>query len=256
MPSSATRQPISPESTVDQSEIDHFTSLAQEWWDPTGKFKPLHKFNPVRLVYIREKLCEHFDRDIKAPDALKGLRILDIGCGGGLLSEPVAKMGADVVGADAGATNIEVARLHAEQSGVTVDYRATTAEDLSASGEKFDVVLNMEVVEHVADVDLFMTACADMVKPGGLMFVATINRTQKARALAIFMAEQVLRWLPRGTHQYEKLVRPAELEAPLNAAGMQVIDRLGVFYNPLSDTWNRSRDMDVNYMMLAHRPKS
>lgn len=253
MPAGAARTPISENSTIDQSEIDHFSSLAAQWWDPTGKFKPLHKFNPVRLTYIREKLCEHFNRDVRAPDALKGLRILDIGCGGGLLSEPMAKMGADVVGADAGATNIEVARLHACQSGVDVDYRATTAEDLAAAGEKFDVVLNMEVVEHVADVDLFMTACAEMVKPGGLMVVATINRTAKAKALAIFMAEQVLRWLPRGTHQYEKLVRPEELEAPLNASGMQVIDRLGVFYNPITDSWNRSRDMDVNYMILAER---
>ncbi|NKB53789.1 MAG: bifunctional 2-polyprenyl-6-hydroxyphenol methylase/3-demethylubiquinol 3-O-methyltransferase UbiG [Rhizobiaceae bacterium] len=254
MSASATRTPISENSTVDQSEIDHFSSLAQEWWDPTGKFKPLHKFNPVRLAYIREKLCQHFNRDDRAPGALEGLRILDIGCGGGLLSEPVARMGADVVGADAGETNIEIARLHAQQSGVTVDYRATTAEELAALGEKFDVVLNMEVVEHVADVDLFMTACADMVKPGGLMVVATINRTAKARALAIFMAEQVLRWLPRGTHQYEKLVTPEELEAPLNRAGLHLIDRLGVFYNPLSDSWNRSRDLDVNYMILAERP--
>ncbi len=250
----AKRTPISENSTVDQSEIDHFSSLAKEWWDPTGKFKPLHKFNPVRLAYIREKLCQHFRRDDRSPGALEGLRILDIGCGGGLLSEPMARMGADVIGADAGEINIEIAKLHAQQSGVTVDYRATTAEALAASGEKFDVVLNMEVVEHVADVDLFMTACADLVKPGGLMFVATINRTAKARALAIFLAEQVLRWLPRGTHQYEKLVTPEELEAPLNSAGLQLIDRIGMFYNPLSDSWNRSRDLDVNYMVLAERP--
>ncbi|MEP1090255.1 MAG: bifunctional 2-polyprenyl-6-hydroxyphenol methylase/3-demethylubiquinol 3-O-methyltransferase UbiG [Rhizobiaceae bacterium] len=253
MPAGAARKPISENSTIDQSEIDHFASLAAQWWDPAGKFKPLHKFNPVRLTYIREKLCAHFDLETRAPNALKGLRVLDIGCGGGLLSEPMAKMGANVVGADAGETNIEVARLHAKQSGVVVDYRATTAEDLAAAGEKFDVVLNMEVVEHVADVDLFMTACAEMVKPGGVMIVATINRTAKAKALAIFMAEQVLRWLPRGTHQYEKLVRPEELEAPLTASGMDVIDRLGVFYNPISDSWNRSRDMDVNYMIMAER---
>ena len=254
MPVSATRTPAVKNSTIDQSEIDHFSSLAKEWWDPNGKFKPLHKFNPVRLTYIREKLCEHFDRDPKAPNTLSGLRVLDIGCGGGLLSEPMARMGADVVGADAGATNIEIAKLHAEQSDLNIDYRATTAEDLAAADEKFDVVLNMEVVEHVADVDLFMTACAQMVKPGGVMFVATINRTRKAQALAIFMAEQVLRWLPKGTHQYEKLVKPQELEAPLSQAGMEVIDQLGVFYNPISDSWNRSRDMDVNYMILARRP--
>ena len=251
---SAVRTPFTENSTIDQSEVDHFSSLAQQWWDPSGKFKPLHKFNPVRLTYIREKLCEHFKRDPKAPDALAGLRVLDIGCGGGLLSEPMAKMGATVIGADAGATNIEVAKLHAAQSGVKVDYRTTTAEDFAANGEQFDVVLNMEVVEHVADVDLFLTACASMVKPGGLMLVATINRTFKAKALAIMMAEQILRWLPRGTHQYEKLVRPEEITVPVEAQGMRVIDKLGVFYNPISDTWNRSTDLDVNYMMLLERP--
>ncbi|MEL7273309.1 MAG: bifunctional 2-polyprenyl-6-hydroxyphenol methylase/3-demethylubiquinol 3-O-methyltransferase UbiG [Pseudomonadota bacterium] len=242
------------ETTIDQSEVDRFSALAQEWWNPTGKFKPLHKFNPVRLTYIRERLCAHFDRDIKAPDALKGLRILDIGCGGGLLCEPLARMGADVVGADAGETNIEVAKLHAAQSGLQIDYRATTAEELAAAGETFDVVLNMEVVEHVSDVDLFLTACADMVRKDGLMLVATINRTFKARALAIVMAEQVLRWLPKGTHQYEKLVKPEEIARPVEAAGMKVMEKLGVFYNPISDRWNRSNDTDVNYMMLTHRP--
>ncbi len=255
MSSKAARIPIAENSTIDQAEIDHFTSLAQEWWNPVGKFKPLHKFNPTRLTYIREKLCEHFNRDIKSPEALKGIRVLDIGCGGGLLSEPMARMGATVVGADASSTNIEVAKIHAEQSGVSVDYRATTAEDLAGAGEKFDVVLNMEVVEHVADVDLFMSECAAMVKPNGLMLVATINRTWKANALAIFMAEQVLRWLPRGTHQYEKLVKPEEIETPLRASGMETVEMTGVFYNPVADTWNLSKDTDVNYMLLARRPK-
>ncbi len=249
----AQRIPASEGSTVDKSEIDHFSALAQEWWNPVGKFKPLHKFNPVRLTYIRETLCEHFDRDTKAPSALEGLRILDIGCGGGLLCEPVARMGAEVVGADASETNIEVAKIHAGQSGVPVDYRATTAEDLAAAGGTFDVVLNMEVVEHVADVDVFLSACAKMVRPGGLMIVATINRTMKARALAIFMAENVLRWLPRGTHQYEKLVRPEEISGPLQQSGMTIVETTGVFYNPISDSWNRSSDTDVNYMMLAKR---
>ena len=241
--------------TIDQAEVDRFSALAREWWDPAGKFKPLHKFNPVRLTYIRDTLCLHFGRDARAERPLSGLRVLDIGCGGGLLSEPLARMGAEVVGADASEVNIEVARLHADQSGVEVDYRATTAEALAAAGETFDVVLNMEVVEHVSDVNLFMGACAQMVRPGGLMFVATINRTWKANALAIFMAENVLRWLPKGTHQYEKLVTPQEAAAPLEASGMRIIDRTGVFYNVLQDRWNLSSDMDVNYMLLAERPK-
>ena len=244
---------IKQETTIDQSEVDRFSAMAAEWWDPSGKFRPLHKFNPVRLQYIKEQICEHFNRDISDREALKGLRILDIGCGGGLLSEPMARMGANVTGADASEINIEVAKIHAKQSGLKIDYRAVTSEELQANGEKFDVILNMEVVEHVADVDLFMTSCAKMVKPDGLMFIATINRTPKARALAIFMAENVLKWLPKGTHQYEKLVQPQEIEAPLNAQGMEVIDKTGVFYNVFQDRWNKSSDMDVNYMLLAKR---
>lgn len=241
--------------TVDDSEVARFSAIAAEWWDPAGKFRPLHKFNPVRLTYIKEQVCARFDRDPNDPQAFKGLRFLDIGCGGGLLCEPMARLGAEVIGADPGTTNIEVARLHAAQSGLAIDYCATTAEALMEAGEKFDVVLNMEVVEHVADVPLFMAACAQMVRPGGLMFIATINRTLKAYALAIVGAEVVLRWLPRGTHSYDKLVKPSELEGPLEAAGMNVIDRSGVSYNPLFDRWDRSKDMDVNYMLLAERAK-
>ncbi|WP_137157130.1 bifunctional 2-polyprenyl-6-hydroxyphenol methylase/3-demethylubiquinol 3-O-methyltransferase UbiG [Rhizobium sp. FKL33] len=239
--------------TIDQSEVDRFSAMAAEWWSPTGKFRPLHKFNPVRIEYIRDRVSAHFGRDPKAHLPLNGLRVLDIGCGGGLLSEPVARMGARVVGADASEKNIGIARTHAEQSGVTVDYRAVTAEQLAAEGEQFDVVLNMEVVEHVADVAFFMETCASLVKPGGLMFVATINRTLKAAALAIVGAEYVLRWLPRGTHQYEKLVRPEEIEAPLGLGGMTVTERTGVFFNPLQNQWNLSKDMDVNYMLLAEK---
>lgn len=242
--------------TIDEGEVERFSKIAAEWWSPTGKFRPLHKFNPVRLTYIRDQVAAHFGRDPRSDKPLAGLRVLDIGCGGGLLAEPMARMGADVVGADASRTNIEVASLHAGQSGLDIDYRATTSEDLAAAGERFDIVLNMEVIEHVADVDLFLKSCADMVNPGGLMFVATINRTMKAMALAIIGAEYILRWLPRGTHQYEKLVRPEEIEGPLSACGMQVIDRSGVFFNPLTDQWNLSRDMDVNYMLLAQRPKA
>ncbi|MFK5978788.1 MAG: bifunctional 2-polyprenyl-6-hydroxyphenol methylase/3-demethylubiquinol 3-O-methyltransferase UbiG [Rhizobiaceae bacterium] len=241
--------------TINQSEVDKFSAMAAEWWDPSGKFRPLHKFNPVRLTYIKEKVCEHFSRESIKRHPFKGLRFLDIGCGGGLLSEPMNRLGAKMLGADASEVNIEIAKIHAEQSELDIDYRATTAEALQEQGEKFDVVLNMEVVEHVSDVPLFMTACAQMVKPGGLMFVATINRTQKANALAIFMAENVLRWLPKGTHQYENLVKPEELAAPINAEGMEIIDQTGVFYNPLLDKWNMSRDMDVNYMILAKRTK-
>ena len=228
-------------STIDQAEVDRFSAMAAEWWDPKGKFRPLHKFNPVRLTYIRDRVSGNFGREAKALQPLKGLRILDIGCGGGLLSEPMARMGADVVGADASEKNIMIAKTHAAGSGVAVDYRAVTAESLAEAGETFDVVLNMEVVEHVADVEFFMSTCASMVRPGGMMFVATINRTMKAAALAIFAAENVLRWLPRGTHQYEKLVRPEELEKPITASGMEVTDRTGVFFNPLSNQWNLSK---------------
>ncbi|MBB4955733.1 2-polyprenyl-6-hydroxyphenyl methylase/3-demethylubiquinone-9 3-methyltransferase [Agrobacterium vitis] len=242
--------------TIDQAEVDRFSAMAAEWWDPTGKFKPLHKINPVRLAYIRDKVSANFDRDAHAHQPLAGLRILDIGCGGGLLSEPIARMGANVLGADASAKNIGIASTHAAQTGVNVDYRAITAEQLAANGETFDVVLNMEVVEHVADVDYFITTCASMVRPGGVMLISTINRTLKAAALAIGACEYVLRWLPRGTHQYEKLVRPEELEKPVLGAGMEVVEKTGVFFNPFLNQWNLSSDTDVNYMMLTRRPKA
>ena len=239
---------------VDAAEVAKFERLAAEWWNPDGKFRPLHKFNPVRLAYIRDRAAGHFGRDIKAGRPLAGLRFLDIGCGGGLLSEPMARLGAEVVGADPAPTNIEVARLHAAESGLGIDYRATDAETLAAGGETFDVVLAMEVIEHVPDRDAFIAACAKMLRPGGLLFVATINRTAKAYALAIFGAEVVLRWLPRGTHDYAKLVRPAELESSLAAAGLAIVHRSGVVYNPLADRWRLSSDMDVNYMVVATRP--
>ncbi len=241
------------QSTIDAAEVERFSALAAEWWNPNAKFRPLHKFNPVRLAYIRDQVAERFGRDPREARPFEGLRFLDIGCGGGLLCEPMARLGAEVVGADASATNIEVAKLHASESDVSVDYRATTAEDLADSGEKFDVILNMEVVEHVADIDLFLEKCATMVKPGGIMFVATINRTLKALGLAIIGAEYVLRWLPRGTHQFGKLVRPEELEKSLANAAMSIVDRTGVIYHPLADRWQRSKDMDVNYMVLAEK---
>ena len=240
--------------TIDDAEVARFSAIAAEWWSPTGKFRPLHKFNPVRLAYIKEQVCQHFNIDPSKPKPFKGLRILDIGCGGGLLCEPMARLGAEIVGADASEVNIEVAKIHAQQTGVTVDYRATTSEALAADGEQFDIILNMEVVEHVADVDLFMASCCEMVKPGGLMFMATINRTAKARMLAIFMAEKVLRWLPVGTHEFEKLVKPEELEEAFAKGGMSLLDESGVTYNPVLDRWSKSKDMDVNYMMLATKP--
>jgi 2-polyprenyl-6-hydroxyphenyl methylase / 3-demethylubiquinone-9 3-methyltransferase len=241
--------------TIDQTEVDRFSRLAAEWWNPRGKFRPLHKFNPVRLDYIREQVSAAFERNLRTAKPFVGLRVLDIGCGGGLLCEPMARLGADVVGADASATNIEVAKLHAAQSGVVIDYRATTSEALSEAGETFDIILNMEVVEHVADVELYLQSCAKMLRPGGLMFIATINRTMKAYGMAIIGAEYILGWLPKGTHSYQKLVRPEEIEAALAPTGIAIIDRLGVTFNPLTDQWSRSNDIAVNYMMLTSRPK-
>lgn len=240
-------------STIDRDEVAKFEALATEWWNPKGKFRPLHKFNPVRLSYLKETLCRHHGRDPRAARPLEGLRILDIGCGGGLLSEPLARLGADVVGADAAERNVIVARIHAERTGTIVDYRATTAEALAAEGETFDAVLAMEIVEHVASVPAFVAACAAMVRPGGLLAIATINRTPKAWLLAIVAAERVLRWLPVGTHSFDKLVTPAELDAALAGTGVEVIETHGVTYSPLTDAWSLSRDTDVNYMVLAAR---
>jgi 2-polyprenyl-6-hydroxyphenyl methylase/3-demethylubiquinone-9 3-methyltransferase len=237
--------------TVDSAEVDRFARLAGEWWNPRGKMAVLHKFNPVRLAWIRDAACRQFGRNPGHPPCLGGLRILDIGCGGGLLSEPLARLGASVTGADPAADNIRAAALHAARSGLAIDYRVTVAEALAAADEKFDVVLAMEVIEHVADAGLFMRCCAGMVKPGGLMIAATLNRTLKSFALAIVGAEYVLRWLPRGTHRWDKFLTPHELEGAMTAAGLTVTDQTGVVYNPLTDTWRESDDMDVNYMMTA-----
>ena len=242
-------------STVDDGEVERFSRHAADWWNPRGTMAPLHKFNPVRLAYIRDQATARFNRDPKKLDCLNGLRILDIGCGGGILSEPLARLGADMVGADPSADNIAAARAHAEETGVTVDYRCSTAEELAAKKERFDVVLAMEVVEHVTDVGLFVKTCAGMVKPGGLMIAATLNRTLKSFALAIVGAEYVLRWLPRGTHQWDKFVTPDELEIALEKSGLRVTGERGVIYNLLADRWQLSSDTDVNYMVVAERPK-
>jgi 2-polyprenyl-6-hydroxyphenyl methylase/3-demethylubiquinone-9 3-methyltransferase len=241
-------------STVDAGEVARFSALAAEWWNPRGKMGVLHKFNPVRLGFIKEAACRRFERDGKRLDCLTGLRILDIGCGGGLLCEPLARLGAALVGADPAAANIAAARLHATDAGLAIDYRETTAEALADAGERFDLVLAMEVVEHVADVGLFVRRCGEMVKPGGLMIAATLNRTLKSFALAIVGAEYVLGWLPRGTHQWDKFVTPNELEIALERGGLRVIDETGVIYNLIADRWQISSDMDVNYMLTAGKP--
>lgn len=241
-------------STVDDAEIARFSAMAAEWWSPTGKFRPLHKFNPTRLAYIRETLCRHFNLDESEQSPLGSLRILDIGCGGGLLCEPLTRMGAQITGADASEVNIGIASTHAQENGFEIDYRATTAEALAEAGEQFDVVLNMEVIEHVADINLFLEACASMVKPGGLMIVATLNRTLKSYALAIVGAEYVLRWLPVGTHQWDKFVTPDEVEKALQPTDLKITERTGVTFSPLTDKWSRSKDLDVNYMVLCERP--
>jgi 2-polyprenyl-6-hydroxyphenyl methylase / 3-demethylubiquinone-9 3-methyltransferase len=239
--------------TVDAAEVHRFSRLAGEWWDSRGKMAVLHTLNPVRVAYIRDAACQQFGRDPRRPPCLSGLRMLDIGCGGGLLSEPLARLGASVVGADPSPDNIEVAKLHATRGGIVIDYRATTAEALAAAGERFDVVLAMEVVEHVADVALFVRSCADMVRPGGLMIAATLNRTLKSFAFAIVGAEYVLEWLPRGTHRWDKFITPGELEAALTRAGLAVTSETGVIYNPLTQGWRLSSDMDVNYMLAAQQ---
>ncbi|MCC6918889.1 MAG: bifunctional 2-polyprenyl-6-hydroxyphenol methylase/3-demethylubiquinol 3-O-methyltransferase UbiG [Alphaproteobacteria bacterium] len=241
----------SPASTIDDAEVARFSALAAEWWDESGKFRPLHRFNPARLAYIRETVLKRFGRDVKARRPFEGLRLLDIGCGGGLLSEPMARLGFAVLGADASEKNVKTASAHAAEQGLEIDYRATTAEALAEAGERFDVILNMEVIEHVADKALFLKSCAAMLKPGGIMIVATLNRTMKAWALAIVGAEYVLGWLPRGTHEWAKFVTPAELRDALAGTGLSVEELVGLAYNPISDQWKRSSDTDVNYMMAA-----
>jgi 2-polyprenyl-6-hydroxyphenyl methylase / 3-demethylubiquinone-9 3-methyltransferase len=242
------------DATVDQAEVARFARLAAEWWDPHGRMGMLHRFNPVRLAFIKAAACGHFDRDERRLDALAGLRILDIGCGGGILCEPLTRLGAAVVGADPALSNIKAAKLHAAEQELAIDYRATTVEALAGAGERFDVVLAMEVVEHVADLALFVRLCAEMVTSGGLMVVATINRTLKSFALAIVGAEYVLRWLPRGTHQWSKFVTPEELIDALERHGMMLLDETGVIYDLISDRWRLSSDMDVNYMVTAEKP--
>ncbi len=245
---------VAANATVDAAEIAKFEAMAAEWWDAEGKFKPLHMMNPVRLGYITSQVAAEFGRDLKAPKPFAGLRILDIGCGGGLLSEPMARLGAEVVGADAAERNIPVAQVHAEQMGLTIDYRHTTAEALAEAGETFDVVLNMEVVEHVADPGAYLSACHDLLRSGGLMICSTINRNPKSYMMAIVGAEVVMRWLPRGTHDWQKFITPDELYELIRGAGLDPVDRKGFVFNPLSWQWRVSdRDLSVNYVTASVR---
>jgi 2-polyprenyl-6-hydroxyphenyl methylase / 3-demethylubiquinone-9 3-methyltransferase len=243
--------------TVDPAEIERFSRIAGEWWDPTGKFAPLHRLNPLRIGYIRDRAAQHWQRDPLSGVPLQGLSLLDIGCGGGLLSEPMARLGAQVTGVDAAARNIRVAAQHAGKQGLDIDYRQGAAEALAASGSQFDIVLALEIVEHVADVPLFLKSCGQMVKPGGLLFLSTLNRTAKAWALAIAGGEYILRWLPRGTHDWKKFLKPSEVVNGLDAAGIAAQEIVGVVYSPLSRAWSLSKgDLDVNYMLYGTKLSS
>jgi len=240
-------------STIDPAEVARFDAIARDWWDPKGPMAVLHKFNPVRLAFVRDEACAHFGRDPKQMKTLAGLSLVDIGCGGGVLSEPLARLGAEVTGLDPAPTNIAVASAHAEKGGLPIDYREETIEAVVAAGQRFDIVLAMEVVEHVADVEAFVAACCAAVKLDGLLIMATLNRTLKSYALAIVGAEYLLRWLPRGTHDWEKFVTPDELGGAIAANGFTVGTQTGVVYNPLTARWSAARDMDVNYMLAASR---
>lgn len=243
------------QTTIDPEEIAKFEAMAAEWWDPDGKFKPLHMLNPCRLDYVTAQIAAEFGRDRTRPKPLAGLRILDIGCGGGLVAEPMARLGAVVVGADATAGNIPVAQAHARQQGLAIDYRHTSAEALAEAGEQFDAVLNLEVVEHVADPQAFLAACHTLLKPGGLMVCSTLNRNPKSYLVAIIGAEHVMRWLPKGTHDWKKFITPDELFTLLNKAGLDPVDRKGFVFNPLSWSWSISdSDLSVNYVTTSLKP--
>jgi len=241
--------------TVDTEEVEKFEAMAAEWWDPNGKFKPLHMLNPCRLDYIISQICAEFERDPKKDLPFTGLRILDIGCGGGLLCEPMARLGATVIGVDAAKGNIPVAQAHAKKSDLKIDYRVGTAEELVSLAEVFDIVLNMEVVEHVSDPQAYTNACQKLLKPGGLMICSTINRNPKSFIFAIFGAEYVMRWLPKGTHEWAKFIKPDELYDLIRNAGLQPVDRQGFVFNPLTWQWGLSdRDLSVNYVTTCIKP--
>jgi 2-polyprenyl-6-hydroxyphenyl methylase/3-demethylubiquinone-9 3-methyltransferase len=238
--------------TVDPAEVERFQRVAEEWWDPNGKLAPLHRLNPLRLGYIRDRAAAHWGRDPLGEAPLAGRSVLDVGCGGGLISEPMTRLGAKVTGIDAAQENLETARRHAQGQGLTIDYRQSTAEALAGSAASYDIVLALEIVEHVADVGLFLESCGRLVRPGGLLFLSTLNRTAKAWALAIAGAEYLLRWLPRGTHDWRKFLKPSEVARGLGAAGIDVQEIVGVVYSPLSRAWSLNKsDLDVNYMLYG-----
>ena len=240
-------------STIDAAEVARFAALAKSWWDPAGEQSALHKLNPVRLQFIRDHLARRFGRDIRAEKPFAGLRLLDIGCGGGLVSEPMARLGFAVTGIDAGADMLAVAQRHAAEMDLVIDYLQSTVEDLAAGGASYDAVLALEVVEHVADPALFLTAAARLIAPGGAFVASTINRTAKAFLLAVVGAEYVMGWLPRGTHDWRKFRRPSELAAALRRHGLGVVALSGLSYAPTSGRWQLSHDLDVNYRLYAHR---
>jgi 2-polyprenyl-6-hydroxyphenyl methylase / 3-demethylubiquinone-9 3-methyltransferase len=239
--------------SIDPAEVAKFSALAAEWWDPHGKFAPLHKFNPVRLEFIRRETARHFNREARKLGPFDGLSLLDIGCGGGLVCEPMARLGFEVLGVDASERNIGTAQAHAAESGLRIDYRTGTAEALAAAGMGFDVVLNLEVVEHVADVAAYLRACAGLVKPGGITIVATLNKTFKSFALAKIGAEYVLGWLPRGTHDWNRFIAPEHLRGRLEESGLTILKTQGISFDPLNWDWKMSSDVDVNYMVVAAR---
>lgn len=241
--------------TVDPAEVERFNRMAADWWDPNGSSAPLHKLNPTRLAWLRDRLCERFGRDPLSPKPLQGLSIVDVGCGGGLITEPLARLGASMTGVDAAAANIAVARAHAAEQGLAIDYRETTAEALAADGSRFDAVVSLEVVEHVADLDRFLSDCVALAKPGAPIFLSTLNRTGRSFLSAIVAAEYVLRWLPRGTHDWRRFVKPSELAASLRRAGARLANLSGMSFNPVSGRWSLSDDLSINYLAMAEAPE-
>ncbi len=241
--------------TVDRAEVERFAAIAPQWWDEDGAFKPLHRLNPIRLAFVRGRLSRHFERDAKSRRPFAGLHLLDIGCGGGLMCEPLARLGFTVTGIDADETALEVARRHAGEQGLAIDYRAESIESLAERNQEFDAVLALEVVEHTVDPTQFMARAGRLVRPGGALAASTLNRTPRAYLLAILGAEYLLRWLPRGTHEFKKFRRPSEFAQDLRGAGLRLEDLAGLQYDPWRERWRLGRDLGVNYLLFATKPR-